>query len=536
MSYKILSLKWRPSEFSEIIGQDHISKALSNAIELDRVAQAFIFSGPRGVGKTTAARVLAKKINNVMDLNQSIDIFEMDAASNRGIDEIRQLRENAQYAPSEGKYKIYIIDEAHMLTKEAFNALLKTLEEPPPHVIFIFATTELHKMPDTIVSRTQRYDFKRIQNDDIVSRMKYILEQEKILFDKESLVKIADKADGSMRDALSILDQMICVCNNEINIQQVSISLGIVDDQNFMKILSLIGKRNTKDMLVVFDDIISSGVSMLNFIEGFNKFLNKCLISNTMKDDSKYNNFYNTYMNDIEFSELDLLRIAEICLNFQSSYRNLQQPRLSIESLLIKLSYIDKSIDIQNFIKKNEPIVSHPDSLNNSDNKEDIDIDFKKNNQNSLKEKENIVKTNTDNNLDNSVDSNKKINDKKKVSDDIISERMIYDNWDNILLSINKANIVHSLEKIKVESISVNKLILKILDINEFMFKNLLKDLTLINESINKYFNITLDLEISYSEDKKKVDKNKKISEENKEQEHPLFMDAMNQFEGEIVK
>ena len=528
MSYKILSLKWRPSEFSEIIGQDHISKALSNAIELDRVAQAFIFSGPRGVGKTTAARVLAKKINNVMDLNQSIDIFEMDAASNRGIDEIRQLRENVQYAPSEGKYKIYIIDEAHMLTKEAFNALLKTLEEPPPHVIFIFATTELHKMPDTIVSRTQRYDFKRIQNDDIVSRMEYILEQEKILFDKESLAKIADKADGSMRDALSILDQMICVCNNEINIQQVSMSLGIVDDQNFMKILSLIGKRNTKDMLVVFNDIISSGVSMLNFIEGFNKFLNKCLISNAMKDDSKYNSFYNTYMNDVEFSELDLLRIAEICLNFQSSYRNLQQPRLSIESLLIKLSYIDKSIDIQNFIKQNETIVSQADSLNNSNKKEDTDID--------LKEKENIVESNKDNNLDNSFNSNEKIEDKEKVSKDIISESVIYDNWDNILLSIDKANIVHSLEKIKVESISADKLILKILDINEFMFKNLLKDLTLINESINKYFNITLDLEISYSEDKKKVDKNKKISEKNKEQEHPLFMDAMNQFEGEIVK
>ena len=528
MSYKILSLKWRPSEFSEIIGQDHISKALSNAIELDRVAQAFIFSGPRGVGKTTAARVLAKKINNVMDLNQSIDIFEMDAASNRGIDEIRQLRENVQYAPSEGKYKIYIIDEAHMLTKEAFNALLKTLEEPPPHVIFIFATTELHKMPDTIVSRTQRYDFKRIQNDDIVSRMEYILKQEKILFDKESLAKIADKADGSMRDALSILDQMICVCNNEINIQQVSMSLGIVDDQNFMKILSLIGKRNTKDMLVVFNDIISSGVSMLNFIEGFNKFLNKCLISNAMKDDSKYNSFYNTYMNDIEFSELDLLRIAEICLNFQSSYRNLQQPRLSIESLLIKLSYIDKSIDIQNFIKQNQTIVSQADSLNNSNKKEDTDID--------LKEKEDIVESNKDNNLDNSFNSNEKIEDKEKVSKDIISESVIYDNWDNILLSIDKANIVHSLEKIKVESISVDKLILKILDINEFMFKNLLKDLTLINESINKYFNITLDLEISYSEDKKKVDKNNKISEENKEQEHPLFMDAMNQFEGEIVK
>jgi len=291
MSYKILSLKWRPSEFSEIIGQDHVSKALSNAIKLGRVAQAFIFSGPRGVGKTTAARVLAKKLNKVSDLNESIDIFEMDAASNRGIDEIRHLRENVQYAPSEGKYKIYIIDEAHMLTKEAFNALLKTLEEPPAHVIFIFATTELYKMPDTIISRTQRYDFKRLSIVDIINRMKFILNEENIDFDNESLAKIADKADGSMRDALSILDQMICICNNDITVDQVSVSLGIIDDENFMNILALVGKRKTKDLLELFDRIILSGVSLLNFIEGFNKFINKCLVSNAMKESGKYKNF-----------------------------------------------------------------------------------------------------------------------------------------------------------------------------------------------------------------------------------------------------
>ena len=168
MSYKILSLKWRPKKFSEIIGQDHISQALSNAIKLDRVAHAFTFSGPRGVGKTSTARILAQELNNIKDLSSSIDIIEMDAASNRGIDEIRNLRENVQYAPTSGKYKIYIIDEVHMLSTAAFNGLLKTLEEPPAHVKFIFATTEVRKIPTTILSRCQRYDLKRVEPPELI--------------------------------------------------------------------------------------------------------------------------------------------------------------------------------------------------------------------------------------------------------------------------------------------------------------------------------------------------------------------------------
>ena len=529
MSYKILSLKWRPSEFSEIIGQDHVSKALSNAIKLGRVAQAFIFSGPRGVGKTTAARVLAKKLNKVSDLNESIDIFEMDAASNRGIDEIRHLRENVQYAPSEGKYKIYIIDEAHMLTKEAFNALLKTLEEPPAHVIFIFATTELYKMPDTIISRTQRYDFKRLSIVDIINRMKFILNEENIDFDNESLAKIADKADGSMRDALSILDQMICICNNDITVDQVSVSLGIIDDENFMNILALVGKRKTKDLLELFDRIILSGVSLLNFIEGFNKFINKCLVSNAMKESGKYKNFYDVYReSNINLSELDLLRISEICLKFQTSFRNLQQPRISLESLLVKLSYIDKSIDIQKFIVNDD---YSSESKKKESNKKKINTS---DNASSIKDakgiKKNIKKSTNVNIEENSNDVDCK--DTSRVEFD---KELIYDNWDNVLSSIDKSNIMHSLEKIEVQNLTKNKLIIKILDINEFMYKNLLKDLDLINNCINKYFNVDVQLEINYSENKKMINK-KKNHEEIKDKEHPLFMDAMNKFEGEIVK
>ena len=543
MSYKILSLKWRPSEFSEIIGQDHISHALSNAIKLNRVAQAFIFSGPRGVGKTTAARVLAKKLNKVSSLNDSIDIIEMDAASNRGIDEIRHLRENVQYAPSEGKYKIYIIDEAHMLTKEAFNALLKTLEEPPPHVIFIFATTELYKMPETIISRTQRYDFKRLSTDDISKRMEFILKEEEISFDQDSLAKIADKADGSMRDALSILDQMICICNNDIKIDQVTSSLGIVNEENFLKILLLVSTRNTKDLLNSFNKIISSGISIFNFIEGFNKFINKCLISKAMQSDQKYKDFYKIYKTyNIELSELDLLRISEICLKFQSSFRNLQQPRISLESLLVKLSYIDKAVDINKYIKiKNSIKTEKPDEKNKGNSSSDDRLN--KNNQ--------IINKNIKiDSLDDSSKSNAIISDNKENSKDNlelneekdgllevnkVNEDSIYNNWDNILSSIDKANIVHSLEKIKIKELTESKIVIMILDINEFMYKNLLKEIALISQCINKYFNINLKLEILYSENKKKMNNDKK-KKESLDKEHPLFMDAMNKFEGEIIR
>ena len=563
MAYKILSLKWRPSSFSEVVGQDHISKALSNAIKLDRIAHAFTFSGPRGVGKTSTARILAKNLNQVENINESIDIIEMDAASNRGIDEIRNLRESVNYAPSNGKYKIYIIDEAHMLTKEAFNALLKTLEEPPSHVVFIFATTELYKMPETILSRTQRYDFNRLSLDSIKKHLEFVLKSENIKYDDESLNKISEKSDGSMRDALSILDQMICICDSNITIDKISSSLGLVPDQNYFKILSFVSSRNSSQLFELFDEVISSGISLHDFIDGLNKFLNKCILANSLSKNSKYSNFYKQYCSyEIKLEEIDLLRVMEICLKFQSSMRQISQPRIAIESLLLKLSYLDSSIDINTFFSKvkknsyNEVIPEQPNHPIKKKELEEAPIDEDKNKYYNIKKsgETNLYKKDTKDlrrneklkeispNKTESVNLNSDLtesgsspanisNKENKISIDRLSK-----DWKNILSSISKSNIIHSLEKIKVKEITEKKIIILVCDLNEFMFKNLLNDTSLIEGSINKYFNINLSLELLLEKNKNKQEDKKTKQKDTIDKDHPLFMDVLNELEGEIIK
>lgn len=563
MAYKILSLKWRPSSFSEVVGQDHISKALSNAIKLDRIAHAFTFSGPRGVGKTSTARILAKNLNQVENINESIDIIEMDAASNRGIDEIRNLRESVNYAPSNGKYKIYIIDEAHMLTKEAFNALLKTLEEPPSHVVFIFATTELYKMPETILSRTQRYDFNRLSLDSIKKHLEFVLKSENIKYDDESLNKISEKSDGSMRDALSILDQMICICDNNITIDKISSSLGLVPDQNYFKILSFVSSRNSSQLFELFDEVISSGISLHDFIDGLNKFLNKCILANSLRKSSKYSNFYKQYCSyDIKLEEIDLLRVMEICLKFQSSMRQISQPRIAMESLLLKLSYLDSSIDINTFfskVKKNSYNEVTPEQPNHSIKKKELEeapIDEDKNKSYDIKKsgETNLYKKETEDLSSNeklkeilpdkteSVNLNSDLTESGSSPTNIsnkenkISIERLSKDWKNILSSISKSNIIHSLENIKVKEITEKKIIILVCDLNEFMFKNLLNDASLIEDSINKYFNINLSLELLLEKNKNKQEDKKNKQKDTIDKDHPLFMDVLNELEGEIIK
>ena len=275
MAYMALYRKWRPDNFANLVGQDHVSRTLANAIKSGRIGHAYLFTGPRGTGKTSTAKILAKALNceqgpTVEPCNQceacqrinsgnSMDVFEIDAASNRGIEAIRDLRENVKFAPVNGRYKVYIIDEVHMLTSEAFNALLKTLEEPPAHVVFIMATTEVYKVPATIQSRCQRYDFKRITVDDIFNRLKTVVEDMDIKADDDALRMIAVKADGGMRDALSILDQCIALSEQSLTIDRVQQLLGLVGKEWLDKLVGALQSKDAAAVLTMVDEIIRAG-------------------------------------------------------------------------------------------------------------------------------------------------------------------------------------------------------------------------------------------------------------------------------------
>lgn len=283
MSYLVLARKWRPQTFSDLIGQEHVSQTLKNAIDGGRVAHAFLFTGARGVGKTSSARILAKALNcehgpaaepcnacsacTEITAGNSVDVFEIDGASNTGVDDIRELRDNIKYLPSRSRFKIFIIDEVHMLSTNAFNALLKTLEEPPPHVKFIFATTEPHKVPITILSRCQRFDFKRIPLPMIIARLRYIVECEGIAISDGALAIISRKGDGSMRDSLSTLDQVLAFCGEAVADEDVITLLGVVDRRLLQQTCEAVFSRDTGAVLDIVKKVDAFGSNMRHFCQ-----------------------------------------------------------------------------------------------------------------------------------------------------------------------------------------------------------------------------------------------------------------------------
>jgi DNA polymerase III subunit gamma/tau len=284
MTYQVLARKWRPQVFEDVVGQGHITRTLQNAISSNRLAHAFLFSGPRGVGKTTTARILAKALNCAQGptptpcgvcsscletaAGTSVDVIEIDGASNRGIEHIRELRETVKYAPVGGKHKVYVIDEVHMLTNEAFNALLKTLEEPPPHVIFIFATTEPQKIPATIHSRCQRYGFRRVALQDIVERLRRIAAAEGITISDAGLSLIARAAEGSMRDSQSLLDQAVSYSGMKIPDEDLRETLGIVGQERLLQFSASLIARDSAGLLGQVDDLLDQGQDLRQFLSG----------------------------------------------------------------------------------------------------------------------------------------------------------------------------------------------------------------------------------------------------------------------------
>ena len=372
-NYRALTRKYRPQNFEDIVSQDHVSSTLMNAIKQNRLSHAYMFCGPRGVGKTTMARVLARTINEIdssvdgESLNQTLNIVEMDAASNNKVDDVHHLRESVRIPPQNGRYKVFIVDEVHMLSKAAFNALLKTLEEPPEHAIFIFATTEPHKVLPTILSRVQRFDFKRIAVDEIVRRLRKISADEQISIDDESLHVIAKKADGALRDALGLMDQAIAFCGDNITHDELLLALNVVGTDRLFQFMSCVKEHNADKGLELINTLLQEGYDIQEFLIGLTEHLRNLYIAHHSKqlfmveasEDTK-----NKYKESApDFSRDDLMRMLHIVSEAQIKIKDANQPRIQFEITLLKLIHMERSESLAKLLADLEEVKKNSKNL-----------------------------------------------------------------------------------------------------------------------------------------------------------------------------
>ncbi|NBC85744.1 MAG: DNA polymerase III subunit gamma/tau [Bacteroidetes bacterium] len=375
--YLVTARKYRPKLFREVVAQEHVTDTLKNALRLDRLAHAYLFSGPRGVGKTTSARILAKAINCETPRSEredeaepccecdsclsfedgrSMNVFEMDAASNNKVDDIRELRETVRIPPQGSTKKVYILDEVHMLSTAAFNALLKTLEEPPPHALFIFATTEPHKVLPTILSRCQRFDFRRIPVPNMVEHLRTICEEEDIDADEESLMLLARKGDGALRDALSAFDQAISLCGTTIEYGELTQALGVVDQDLFFQLTDHVVERSTAGVLKLVHHVVRNGYDLNEFLSGVAEHIRNLLVAHSLGTDALEDVAESTrdrYEEDSRaFSESDLLRLLMITGEAEEDVKNTSQPRLKLEMALLKMASLTRSADLRTVLGK----------------------------------------------------------------------------------------------------------------------------------------------------------------------------------------
>jgi len=373
--YVAIARKWRPQTFNEIVGQDHITRTLTNAIKNGRIHHAFLFIGSRGIGKTTTARILAKALNcasvpgptvepcnacdNCLSISagNNIDVLEIDGASNNGVDDVRSIRENVRMVPTSGRYKIYIIDEVHQLSGPAFNALLKTLEEPPPHAVFIMATTEAHKIPATIISRCQRYDFRRVVVSDIVTLLKKILAKEKLKATDEALYAIARVAEGGVRDAQSILDELITYCDKEITFNDVFEVLGLVNWQCFHDLCDAMLAGNVARQLEIIEEVIAAGKDLSQFVEDILRYYRNLLVCLTVGTSELLLRLPETEMSEMkkrakQFTVVKLIKLVERFSELVNAYDSQIAQRTALETLLIQLTRVDVDISLDTVMEK----------------------------------------------------------------------------------------------------------------------------------------------------------------------------------------
>jgi|AntRauTorckE6833_2_1112554.scaffolds.fasta_scaffold00715_9 DNA polymerase-3 subunit gamma/tau len=375
-TYRALTRKYRPTTFEDIVSQEHVSSTIQNAIKQNRLSHAYMFCGPRGVGKTTMARVLARTINEVdmsidgESLNQTLNIVEMDAASNNKVDDVHHLRESVRIPPQNGRYKVFIVDEVHMLSKAAFNALLKTLEEPPEHAIFIFATTEPHKVLPTILSRVQRFDFKRIAVDEIVQRLRKISLDEDISIDEESLHVIAKKADGALRDALGLMDQAIAFCGDTITHDELLQALNVVGTERLFQFMDCVKKNDADEGLDLINTLLQEGYDIQEYLIGLTEHLRNLYIAHESEQlylveaSEETKKRYKETATD--FSRDDLMRMLHIISEAQIKLKDASQPRIQFEITLLKLIHMERSEKLSELLAGLEELKKNSGNFVNS--------------------------------------------------------------------------------------------------------------------------------------------------------------------------
>ena len=554
MAYKVLSLKWRPQSFKDIVGQEHITQTLINAFDQNRIAQGYIFTGPRGVGKTTTARILAMALNaekgpsanfnpsSEISLEiaegRSLDVLEIDGASNRGIEEIRGIREQIKFAPIKGDYKVIIIDEVHMLTNQAFNALLRTLEEPPSHGKFIFATTDIHKVPATIISRCQRFDFNRLSIGVISDRLQYIINNENITIDPESIHIIAKKADGSMRDALSLLDQSISFCGNEIKYELLVKALGLIEQNLFFDFTSSLKNKNYSGMISLLSDFSEFGVPASEVLTGLLDHIRNLIYSGiddgvTMLEMNKEHQ--ERYAEEASgWDRRDLFRINQVLIDASAVIRRSEDPYLLLEMTLLKLCEMDQSIYIEQLLSN-----VNPDANN-------IPIEKKKPN---LDEPDNNI---SDQNNDGDKSSESTMNRKEDGSSSLKSEHQVSENkvekdieyivreWPNILENINRIRptVGSIVEDFIPTSFENNVIFLESTTSNSFNEKLMEMGTPIIEKEISERIgkNIKVRFENKHDKISKDDSSHQKNQEEVDSNDEKVFDRIVEVFDGEPIK
>ena len=519
MSYQALYRQWRPQDFDEIIGQNHIVIPLKNQIMSSSYGHAYIFSGTRGTGKTSTAKIFARAVNclNNSDGNpcnqcsnclsiledQFIDVVEMDAASNNSVDDIRELREHIKFAPSKGKYKVYIIDEVHMLSQGAFNALLKTLEEPPEYVLFILATTELHKIPATILSRCQRFDFKRVSFEEILVRLEHICKKLEISYEVEALKLIIQKSDGAVRDTLSSLDQCLSIKENRITVSDVVNILGVVEKTQILTLVQFLESEQSGEVLLTVDNILKHGKDLQQFVNAMIEVYRDILILKMVKENhASLIDASAEYIETIRDVSLGMTtnhisRSLDLLIELSRNIKYAQNKRALLESTLIKMIYAETSFNLESILERIEKIESKITSGN-------FTVAHKQNVSKHIeslepqKPKEDI---NHEEHFNEPIESFIELTDKEIFIDDI------HQIWNDFLnaVSSEKKSLIPALQGSKPYKLMQNKCIIALHPANK-LFKSILSNPTnsdylnkLMTRMIKKI--ITLEFDVIDQED-----------------------------------